>query len=325
MAINNFLKEEKRYPGWVITEQLTLLYTLVTTLLILIFWNRLDMPGQMLSTRGAVLGGILLARMLYRYFPTPLTLFLRQFYPLTLLGVWYPETYEFCRMFPYLDHWFATADQNLFGCQPALTFHQLLSGKLWSELFHMGYFAYYPMIMLTVFAALFASPRQFSRTAFVVLGSFFLYYLVYLFLPVAGPQYYFHAVGTDTIRQGVFPVIGDWFRTHTEMLPSPGPDGFFRSLIVTTQAAGERPTAAFPSSHVGISTILMFLLYRNNRKLLVPVLPFYLFLCGATVYIQAHYLIDVLGGLASAVLFYLLTDRIYPYFAKHSPESIRKE
>lgn len=34
-------------------------------------------------------------------------------------------------------------------------------------------------------------------------------------------------------------------------------------------------------------------------------LPFYIFLCLATVYIQAHYLIDAIAGLISAVIIYL--------------------
>ncbi|EJX07183.1 Phosphatidic acid phosphatase type 2/haloperoxidase [gut metagenome] len=95
---------------------------------------------------------------------------------------------------------------------------------------------------------------------------------------------------------------------------------FSYDLIVMTQASGERPTAAFPSSHVGISTILMFLLYRDNRRLLWIALPFYIFLCCATVYIQAHYLVDVFGGFLSAIVIYTLTSRLYPWMTRTSPE-----
>ena len=37
-------------------------------------------------------------------------------------------------------------------------------------------------------------------------------------------------------------------------------------------------------------------------------LPLYVLLCCATVYIQAHYLIDSIFGLISAVLFFMLTS-----------------
>ena len=320
MALNNLLEQQERHSGWVVTEKLTFLYTGLTTLLIFLFWNQLNAPLDLLGIRALIIGGIVITNVLYHYWPSRITLFLRQFYPMTLLGTWYPDTYEFCQLFPYQDHLFAAADASLFGCQPSLVFSQLLPQKIWSELFHMGYFAYFPMIILTVFASLATKPSQFAKTSFVVLASFFLYYLIYLFLPVGGPQCYFHAVGVDTIQQGIFPEIGDWFRTHTEMMELPGPDGFFRDMVQMAHEAGERPTAAFPSSHVGISTILMFLLYKNNRNLLWFVLPFYVFLCCATVYIHAHYLVDVFGGFVTAILFYWMTNKAYPYFVKNSPE-----
>jgi membrane-associated phospholipid phosphatase len=69
--------------------------------------------------------------------------------------------------------------------------------------------------------------------------------------------------------------------------------------------AGERPTAAFPSSHVGITTILMFLAWRTRCKPLFWVMmPFYILMCFATVYIQAHYAIDVIAGWISAIVIY---------------------
>lgn len=46
--------------------------------------------------------------------------------------------------------------------------------------------------------------------------------------------------------------------------------------------------------------------HTGNRKLVYILLPFYAFLCMATVYIQAHYLIDALAGFVSAVVIYFL-------------------
>lgn len=292
-------------------ELATLCYTLFTLLLILLLWQRMSNPLALVEGRALVLGGMGLLWWFYHLRPNPYLLFLRYLFPLSLLGYWYPDTYEFCQLFPNLDHLFAAADLALFGCQPSITFSQLLPQKVWSELFHMGYFAYYPLIVVTVLAPIFTNRKQFSRTAFVVMASFFMYYLIYLFLPVAGPQYYFHAVGFEVIQSGHFPQLGDYFRYHTELAISPGPDGFFRELVERTQQSGERPTAAFPSSHVGMSTVLMFLLWNNRRWLFAVALPFYFFLCCATVYIQAHYLIDVFGGFVTAIIFYNFTNWLY--------------
>jgi len=81
--------------------------------------------------------------------------------------------------------------------------------------------------------------------------------------------------------------------------------------VEMTQASGERPTAAFPSSHVGISTILLILLWQNRLWLFALAIPFYVLLCCATVYIQAHYLIDVFGGFVTAVIFYSIAQWLW--------------
>lgn len=287
-------------------ELVTLAYTLFTSFLIVLFWNRIDDPLRLLEGRALILVGMGIIRLIYQIHSCNATLFLRYLFPLSLLGYWYPDTYEFCQLFPNLDYIFAAADQALFGCQPSIVFSQILPQKIFSELFNMGYFSYYLLIAGTVLAPLFTKHGGFQRTSYIVLVSFFLYYFIYLFLPVAGPQYYFHAVGNDLILSGHFPEIGEYFRYHTELAPLPGESGFFRNLVEATQSSGERPTAAFPSSHVGISTILLILLWQNRRWLCAIAIPFYFFLCCATVYIQAHYLIDVFGGFVTAILFYNL-------------------
>ena len=120
----------------------------------------------------------------------------------------------------------------------------------------MGYAAYYPMIALTVFYYFIWRYKEFERVSFILLASFFIYYVVFIFVPVAGPTFYYKAVGLKTITSGVFPNINDYFNLHKDCLPSPGfTNGFFYNLVEDAKAAGERPTAAFPSSHVGISTI----------------------------------------------------------------------
>jgi membrane-associated phospholipid phosphatase len=148
---------------------------------------------------------------------------------------------------------------------------------------------------------------EFELTTFIILVSFFIYYVIFIFLPVTGPQFYYLAAGLDNIAAGVFPEVGNYFQTHQEALTVPGwKDGLFYYLVELAHAAGERPTAAFPSSHVGVTTILMFLAWRtHNRKLFWGMMPFFVLMCLATVYIQAHYAIDVLGGWVSAIVIYV--------------------
>lgn len=301
----------KNRPALLPIEWITLGYTFFTTLVILVLWSRISTPLQLLEGRLLIVVAMGLLWLIHRAHPSAGTRFLRVLFPVTLLNYWYPDTYAFCQVFPNLDHIFARADLSLFGCQPSIEFSRLLPEKLWSELFHMGYFSYYLMIAATVLVPLVRGTVRFERAAFIVMGVFFLYYTIYLFLPVAGPQYYFQAVGFGLIEEGHFPILGDYFRYRHELAPSPGPDGFFHNLVEMTQASGERPTAAFPSSHVGVSTVLLFILYGERRLVFYLCLPFYVFLCCATVYIQAHYLIDVIGGLVTAVVFYYVVERAW--------------
>lgn len=46
-----------------------------------------------------------------------------------------------------------------------------------------------------------------EKVSFVIISSFFLYYFFYIFVPVAGPQFYFPAIGMDNALQGVFRLL----------------------------------------------------------------------------------------------------------------------
>ncbi len=292
-------------------EWVTLIYLVFTTLLIILMWGDLARPVEQLQERGAILA-LMAALFVYgQRQPKEHVTFLRILFSMTLISYWYPDIYEFCSRFPNLDPIFAEADQVLFGCQPSLEFSRALPEKFWSEAFHMGYFAYYPMIFTTALLPLLVDRKKFAQYAFIILATFLMYYLIYIFVPVAGPQYYFMAIGEEAAEAGNFTAVGDYFRTHLEMRPSPGPEGFFRSCVEAAQAGGERPQAAFPSSHVGVSTVLMILLWNLRKWAFCLILPFYVLLCCATVYIEAHYAIDVVGGLISAVVFYWAAKKVY--------------
>jgi membrane-associated phospholipid phosphatase len=216
-------------------------------------------------------------------------------------------------MFPNLDHVFAGYEQQLFHLQPALLFSQKISNAVFSELMHLGYASYFPLIALVTLYYFFYRYQEFLRIEFIILAAFMIYYVIFVLLPVTGPQYYYFAAGVDQIAQGNFPNVGDYFATHSEPLPIPGwKDGFFYQCVASAHEAGERPTAAFPSSHVGMSTVTMIVACNTrNRILFFCLLPFYALLCLATVYIMAHYCVDSIGGFVTACLLYYIFNKLY--------------
>jgi len=294
-------------------EWATLAYTLFTTIFILVTFVRLTNPGDMLLLRAQAVLLTLALWGVYRLCPSKLTMLFRVAGQLLLLSWWYSDTYELNRIFPNLDHVFAGYEQSLFGFQPSLSFSQVFSHPIFSELLSLGYVSYFPLFVGITLYYFFYRYEHFERTAFILMTSFFLFYVIFIFVPVAGPQFYFKAVGADQIAQGIFPNIGDYFNriqfdVHNRdfIMPIPGwEDGLMYKALIITHDAGERPTAAFPSSHVGIATVVLWLAWEcKNRKVFYICLPFAVLLFFGTFYILAHYAIDAIAGLFFGTFFY---------------------
>jgi membrane-associated phospholipid phosphatase len=196
---------------------------------------------------------------------------------------WYPETYYIDSFFfPNLDGFFMNADEVLFGGQPSLAFCQAMPWTWFNELMNFAYLSFYFIIILTVWVSYKTKSAKGAKTTFVLLFSFFVYYLLFIIFPVMGPQFYFPE--PDNCTPYTWP---------------------FRAVMRFLQDCGEKPTGAFPSSHVGITVICMVLLYvQKIRKLFWALLPLALLLIVSTVYIKAHYLIDVVAGLLTVPFLY---------------------
>lgn len=293
-------------------EWLTVGYTAFTTILMLIFGSRMSGIPGMTALRAAALGTVVLGLLLSRRYANRFTHILRIAMQLGLLAFWYPDLYEVSRIFPNADHIFASLEQHFFGCQPAITFSENCTSKFLSECFYMGYLFYFPMIATVLVYYAFMRPDGFEKAATIILGSFFTYYIVFLFLPVAGPQYYFNAIGLDAARSGDFQNVGHWFNSNMEMLDPPGwKDGLFYKLLAMIRES-ERPVASFPSSHVGVSTIMMILALKTKSKGLITILiPLWVFLVCATIFIRAHYVVDIIAGFITAPIVYYFLNKLF--------------
>lgn len=207
----------------------------------------------------------------------------RYFYPLALLIFIYHETGFLNKIFfNFFDPFFARLEMILWHAQPSLTFSEVLPQKWFGELMAMGYFSFYFLVFGLGFYSYFKDRRTGIKIISLVIISFLYYYMIFIFVPVAGPQYYFSTINESAV-----------------------PEGFFSRLVYVAQEIGETTTGAFPSSHVGISSIVLFLSFRYSRKIFPVILIFCLFLWPATVYVKAHYLVDVIGGFLSAPVIFL--------------------
>ena len=232
---------------------------------------------------------LLLLAILHNTGRNPVIGFVRYFLPFALLSYWYPETYYYNNfIFDNLDHQFVKADQVLFSCQPSIEFSKRMPWPWFSELMYFGYFSYYFIFFGTALWCFFFNKQLINKVIFVFVCSFYLFYFAFIILPVTGPQFYFPPPLNEV------------------------PDGyFFCKLMRFLQVTGERPTGAFPSSHIGISFTVVIFVAQYCRVLLKYVLPLFVILVLSTVYIKAHYLVDVLGGFAAVAISYPIVKRIY--------------
>jgi membrane-associated phospholipid phosphatase len=163
----------------------------------------------------------------------------------------------------------------LFGTQISREWWQTAPSRFWSTVLHAAYLSYYFIVaapaLYFVWRGDLAAVRRF---VLVVMATFIVCYLVFLFFPVAGPYYQ-------------FPRPAPWF---TDNLPA--------RLAYQALASGSSYGAAFPSSHVAAALAATLAASRLSWRLgLMLALPTVLLTVGV-VYCQMHYGVDALAGLA---------------------------
>lgn len=139
MAIKLFERVESGKELFAV-ETISLIYNALTSFLVLLLYQRMDHPGTMLLERLGIVILTFVLIFLYQAFPCRLTAFVRMVVQMSLLAYWYPDTFEFNRLFPNLDYLFARNEQALFGCQPSVEFSEHCPSIWFSEPFNMGYF-----------------------------------------------------------------------------------------------------------------------------------------------------------------------------------------
>jgi membrane-associated phospholipid phosphatase len=177
----------------------------------------------------------------------------------------------------------------LFGTQVSREWWRADPSALWSTVLHAAYFSYYFIVSIPAFYFLYrgdvAAARRF---VLVVMITFVVCYLAFIFFPVAGPYY-------------MFPRPSPWF------LDNPA-----ARLVYDTLAQGSSYGAAFPSSHVAAAVAAALAATSGSRRLgLVLLVPTILLAVGV-VYCQMHYGVDAVAGLAVGVVVALAVGNLAP-------------
>ncbi|UCF98090.1 MAG: phosphatase PAP2 family protein [Spirochaetaceae bacterium] len=186
-----------------------------------------------------------------------------------------------------LDWFFANIDYRIFGFQPAIQFPRYFQQyRIINEMFFFSYFFYYGLVATGVWI-LFIRKHYYiaTRVLFIISVSFFIMYVWFIFFPVKGPKYFFaelHEIWYTNFRGFFFTRV-------------------MKGLFNNTNLGG----AAFPSSHVALALVAFILNWKYNRYLIPIYLPLTILLFISTVYLYAHYFIDIPAGVLAGIVLYL--------------------
>lgn len=184
----------------------------------------------------------------------------------------------------------AGLDQWLFGYQPALVFPRALPQAWFSEFMNFCYTFYYLLFALggLVLWLRRDKGRAYGRMLHAVVMTMLFCYVFFILFPTLGPQYRY---------------ADQYSRNHMAGY-------FWKYVLDSILEFGERPTGAFPSSHVALATVFMLSFWCYARRIFWIALPFVAGLFCATVYIGVHYFSDVPAGFLVGVGGWYASERI---------------
>ncbi len=243
--------------------------------------------------------GLLLFLPFFLYFTKDaknrIALFFRDWYLPILFTFYYENTYHFAQLIfkgVTFDPQIAGIEQFIFGFQPSILFVIKVPNIFISEFLHFSYTAYYLFIPLVGSLLWFGKKhKEFYEFLFGIVLIMLSCYIIYSFFPVEGPIWYFNGKRAD-FNGFIFVNVIDYIVKYAEI-----------------------HNAAFPSSHVALSVFILLIAYKYLRILFYFLLPVFIGLCFATVYIQAHYVIDIPAGLAYGIIFYIYNLKIKNFLA----------
>ena len=175
------------------------------------------------------------------------------------------------------------------GASPALAFGRAAPWLPLSELLHLAYLSYYPIIYIPPVLLWWDARRRrtpagitgardpraaFATSVFTVLLAFVLCYTVFVAFPVQGPWY-------------------TWRTGDAGALPL---SGLARAFVQTLLVAGSSRGTAFPSSHVAVSVAQTMVLAHVAPRLAWIAGPATALLALGAVYGGYHYGVDAMAG-----------------------------
>jgi membrane-associated phospholipid phosphatase len=181
---------------------------------------------------------------------------------------------------PDVDPGLIQIDFSIFGVQPTLWMEQWIVPWL-TDILSLAYLSYYFFpVVLTVVLYLKGRTADLDRSLFVLAFGYYVSFIGYILFPAVGPRY---------------------AMTHLYSVPLEG--SFITDFVRDTLNALEHNKRdCMPSGHTQIVLIVLYLAHRYEKFLFYLFLPIVCALILSTLYLRYHYVIDLLVGMALAIL-----------------------
>ncbi|UCD59112.1 MAG: phosphatase PAP2 family protein [Candidatus Hydrogenedentota bacterium] len=222
--------------------------------------------------------------------PRPSTSFLRRWYPLAFIAISFFSLSEIVHhVLPYdIDAQLIAFDYAVFGVHPTVFLSRFLNPYL-VDVLELCYASFYWLPIILAFHLYFRHRmHEFEIAATSISLGFYLSYIGNLLFPVRGPYYTLEHLHT-------IPVEGAWVGNYV------------REFLFALEPY---EWDCFPSGHVAVTLIVVILCYRYVRWLFWVMLPVAAGLILSTVFLQHHYVVDILAGAALAGVVVVATDFI---------------
>ncbi|MBL8968017.1 MAG: phosphatase PAP2 family protein [Spirochaetaceae bacterium] len=237
----------------------------------------------------------------------PLFRFLRNFYPQIIFGPLFMEDILLSAQAlggRSHDAFFAGIDQALFGFQPALQFSRAYSSPFWTELMFGAYFSFYVILVVTPWIPWLRGDEEEAEREMGLFTFYMLFVSVfYVFFRVEGPKYWLSELRAANYAD---------FR-----------GGPITAFMCGTLSNSVLSGAAFPSSHVAGSVMMSYFVSKTERRLLPLYVVLTSLICLSTVYIRAHWAIDIAGGIVAALVVIPLFNSLSPFLVRFVPRLLQ--
>jgi membrane-associated phospholipid phosphatase len=267
----------------------TLGYNAAVIAIILAFRSRIPAWPVELARNAAMIGAALAIALVARDRPRLPWRLLRSLYPIAFFLFMYEQTGRINHglIAGFLDSGFQRLESTVFGLHPAVRLAQWFPQRWIVEYMHFAYSTYYALFIgMALFLLLRRPAAALADYMFSLCCTFYVCYLIFIFLPVKGAASYGLAS---------FPA-----------------DGPFTGLMSRIYANYEIEGAAFPSSHVAIAVVTLIYAFLYARRAAWILAPLVASLTVATVYCRYHYGVDAIAGVALAAVLAPLWRRINP-------------